>query len=86
VNNLSTLLLNIRLLPVMLETGKTFSVEPRLVVVSSGTHYWATLEKEVVDSPQPLKTFSSKEYCTPSVMGTRHPDTKRKESFLILGV
>jgi hypothetical protein len=83
VNNLSTLLLNIRLLPVMLKTGKTFSVEPRLVVVASGMHYWTKLEKKVVDSPEPLKMFSSKEYCTPSVMAQRYPDTKREESFMV---
>ncbi|KAH6902600.1 short-chain dehydrogenase [Coprinopsis sp. MPI-PUGE-AT-0042] len=49
-------------------TGKTFSVEPRLVVVASGMHYWTKLEEKVVNSPEPLKTFSSKEYCTPSIL------------------
>ncbi|KAH6903865.1 short-chain dehydrogenase [Coprinopsis sp. MPI-PUGE-AT-0042] len=82
VNNLSTLLLNIRLLPIMLKTGKTFSVEPRLVVVASGMHYWTKLEEKVVNSPEPLKTFSSKEYCTPSVMEKRYSDTKLLNVFM----
>ncbi|KAH6902601.1 short-chain dehydrogenase [Coprinopsis sp. MPI-PUGE-AT-0042] len=61
VNNLSTLLLNIRMLPLMIKTGQRFSVEPRLVVVGSGLHYWAKFDKRIAESSEPLKTFSSKE-------------------------
>ncbi|KAH6903876.1 short-chain dehydrogenase [Coprinopsis sp. MPI-PUGE-AT-0042] len=81
-NNLSTLLLNIRLLPLMLKTGRTFSVEPRLVVVGSARHYWSKLDSRIVDSPGPLKAYSSKEYCTPAVMGRRYPETKLLNLFM----
>ncbi|KAH6903864.1 short-chain dehydrogenase [Coprinopsis sp. MPI-PUGE-AT-0042] len=76
VNNLSTLLLNIRMLPLMIKTGQRFSVEPRLVVVGSGLHYWAKFDKRIAESSEPLKTFSSKEYSTPSVMEARYADSK----------
>ncbi|KAH6903863.1 short-chain dehydrogenase [Coprinopsis sp. MPI-PUGE-AT-0042] len=82
INNISTLLLNIRLLPIMIKTGQRFSVEPRLVVVGSGMHYFTKFEKRVEESNEPLKTLNDKEYCTPSIMEARYADTKLLSLFM----
>ncbi|KAF8159859.1 short-chain dehydrogenase [Crassisporium funariophilum] len=76
VNNLSTSLLALLLLPHMLQTAEKHNTTPRLVVVASEVHYWAKLEKELIDSPNPLKKFGSAEYFTPKTRGTRYFDTK----------
>lgn len=82
VNNLSTLLLNIRLLPLMLRTGQKYSVETRLVVVGSGMHYFTKFDKRVAESAEPLKVLNDKEYCTPSIMDARYADTKLLALFM----
>ncbi|KAF7365359.1 hypothetical protein MVEN_00407900 [Mycena venus] len=41
---------------------------PRIVVVASDVHYWATIEKAVLKTPNVLKTLGSKEFCTPKHM------------------
>ncbi|KAH6902602.1 short-chain dehydrogenase [Coprinopsis sp. MPI-PUGE-AT-0042] len=38
------------LLPIMIKTGQRFSVEPRLVVVGSGMHYFTKFEKRVEET------------------------------------
>jgi hypothetical protein len=45
----------------MIETARTHSVVPRLVVVSSGAHNWSTFDQQVRESSEPLKTLGSKE-------------------------
>jgi len=76
VNDIATSLLSLLLLPRMIQTAKNYSTTPRLVVVSSATHYWADIEQKAIDSPNYLKTLGSQEYCTPTVMGKRYPLSK----------
>ncbi|KAF5375093.1 hypothetical protein D9758_000208 [Tetrapyrgos nigripes] len=76
VNHLGPTLLSFLLLPKMITTAKTHNTHPRLVSVSSNVHYWASIEKELIDAPNPLEICSSKEYCTPSVMEKRYQSTK----------
>lgn len=66
VSCLSTPLLAFLLLPTMIKTAREHSTIPRLVVVSSEMHYWASIEKEVRENPDMLKTFGSEKYCTPT--------------------
>ncbi|KAG7441665.1 short-chain dehydrogenase [Guyanagaster necrorhizus] len=75
-NNLGPGLLAIRLIPKMLETARKHSVNPRLVVVASDTHYWTSIEKDVIASPNILVKLSDKDYCTKEVMKRRYSDTK----------
>ncbi|KAK0214412.1 hypothetical protein IW262DRAFT_1405937 [Armillaria fumosa] len=75
-NNLGPGLLAIRMIPKMLETARKHSVYPRLVVVASDVHYWATIEKDVIASPGILAKLSDKEYCTNEVMRRRYNDSK----------
>lgn len=65
VNNLSLSLVGLLLLLRMLETAKQYNTTPRMVVVSSGTHYRAQLEDKVLESPNAFEVLGSKEYCTP---------------------
>jgi retinol dehydrogenase-12 len=74
VNDLSTSLLALLLLPIMIKTAKEHATLPRLVVVSSGVHYWITIEKDLCESPTMLKTFGSSEYCTPKYALRPVPD------------
>ncbi|THU76951.1 short-chain dehydrogenase, partial [Dendrothele bispora CBS 962.96] len=80
VNNLAPTLLAFLLLPKMLETAKKHGTYPRLVVVSSNTHYWSTFEREIIDAPKGkiLETFSSEKYFLkdPSILDNRYQDTK----------
>ncbi|KAH9477764.1 Short-chain dehydrogenase/reductase phmF [Psilocybe cubensis] len=80
VNNLSTSLLALLLLPRMLETAKTHQTTPRLVVVSSGVHFWTKIDDSVIKSENPLKAFgTSPKYlgrATNSIAAKRYYDTK----------
>ncbi|KAK7458156.1 hypothetical protein VKT23_010064 [Stygiomarasmius scandens] len=80
VNDLAPTLLALRLLPKMMETAKKYATFPRLVVVSSNTHYWSTIEKEILDAPKGklLELFSSQEYCSrdPAILRNRYQDSK----------
>ena len=62
INNLCSSLLALRLLPIMLRTAKSHYTSPRIVVVSSEVHYWAKLDKDVIDSPNGLVKFGKLEY------------------------
>ena len=62
VNNLCTSLLALRLLPIMLRTAEKHHTSPRIVVVTSELHYWAKLDKDVIDSPKGLVKFGTLEY------------------------
>ncbi|KAJ7027177.1 hypothetical protein C8F04DRAFT_1399627 [Mycena alexandri] len=77
VNSLATSLFCLRLLPAMLQTAQEYATLPRLVVVSSGSHYEVeALDKRVAKSPEMLKTLGSAEYCTSENMAARYPITK----------
>ncbi|KAF7369500.1 hypothetical protein MVEN_00279800 [Mycena venus] len=83
VSCLSTPLLAFLLLPTMIKTAREHSTVPRLVVVSSEMHYWASIEKEVRENPDMLKTFGSQEYCTPTRMASRYLLTKLLNVFFV---
>ena len=59
VNNLCTSLLALR--PIILRTSEKHHTSPRMVVVSSGVHYWAKLDKDVFESLNGLVKFGKKE-------------------------
>jgi retinol dehydrogenase-12 len=63
VNHLSTALVSLLLLPLMNKTARTHNTHPRLVIVSSGVHYWTEVEPAVRATPSILETISSKAYC-----------------------
>ena len=46
----------------MLRTAKEYNTTPRIVIVSSEVHYWAKLDKDVVDSPNGLEKFGKLEF------------------------
>ncbi|KAJ7502584.1 hypothetical protein B0H11DRAFT_2188382 [Mycena galericulata] len=84
VNHLATSLLAILLLPSMIKTAQQHSTLPRIVVVSSGTHYWATIEKPLVDSPEIVTIIGGAEYNkTKGVMRKRYPLTKLFNVFFV---
>ncbi|KAG2018640.1 hypothetical protein CC2G_008058 [Coprinopsis cinerea AmutBmut pab1-1] len=83
VNNLSTLLCCILLVPILLRTGEQFKSQPRIVIVGSGVHYYQSgLDENVIHAADPLKMFSSAEYCKKSVMATRYYDSKLLSLFI----
>jgi hypothetical protein len=49
----------------MLDTAKQFGTKPRIVVVSSEVHYWASLGDKVLENPNAFQLMGSKEYCNP---------------------
>ncbi|KAF9050551.1 short-chain dehydrogenase [Panaeolus papilionaceus] len=57
VNNLSTNLLCLLLLPRLLKTAREYDTIPRLVVVSSGMHYYTKLGAKVESSDHPVRTL-----------------------------
>lgn len=57
-------LLSMLLAPHMIRTAQQHGTVPRIVVVTSEVHHWATIEKHVLDSPNILVTLGSAEYCT----------------------
>ncbi|KAF8998500.1 hypothetical protein BDQ17DRAFT_1309044 [Cyathus striatus] len=83
VNNLSLPLLALLLLPQMIKTAETHSTLPRLVVVGSEVHYFAKFKQKVLDSSNPLKTLSDREYCTSSIMRARYTDSKLLNLFFV---
>ena len=62
VNHLGTVLLSLLLLPRLVDTGKKFGSTSRLVIVSSGVHYWAVLPEDVKGSSDPVARLSSVDY------------------------
>jgi hypothetical protein len=79
VNNLSSSLLALLLLPCMIHTAKEYSTTPRLVIVASDAHFMATVEQYLLEHPKIMETIGSKEYCTKSgIMNDRYPLTKRQ--------
>ncbi|KAF9485551.1 NAD(P)-binding protein [Pholiota conissans] len=82
VNDISPSLLALRLLPLMVETAKTHRTTPRIVVVSSETHYWTSFAKEVIDSPNPLRLLGAEKESAKH-MKTRYEDTKLLNVFFV---
>ncbi|KAK7045047.1 hypothetical protein R3P38DRAFT_2882282 [Favolaschia claudopus] len=76
ISNLSSPLVILRLLPIMLRTAREYSTSPRLVVVSSETHYFYTPNKKLQEDPELLATVGSAEYCSPTNMMFRYVLTK----------
>lgn len=58
VNNLSTSLLSLLLLPTMVRTARDYEVIPRLVIVSSEVHYWIKLPENILNEPKLFETLS----------------------------
>ncbi|KAJ7343775.1 hypothetical protein DFH08DRAFT_214798 [Mycena albidolilacea] len=83
VSCLSTPLMALLLLPTMLKTAREHSTVPRLVVVSSEVHYWASIEKQIRENHAMLKMLGSAEYCTPRNMAFRYLLTKLLNVFFV---
>ncbi|KAJ7483218.1 hypothetical protein FB451DRAFT_1084389 [Mycena latifolia] len=83
VSNLSTPLVALLLLPIMIKTAQEHATHPRIVVVSSGTHYWASVDKSLCEDPEMLKTVGSAEYCTSKNMEDRYVLTKLLNVFFV---
>ncbi|KAF8211139.1 short-chain dehydrogenase [Mycena galopus ATCC 62051] len=83
VNHLSDSLLALLLLPAMINTAQQHSTTPRIVVVSSGMHYWVKMDKNVSGHPNILKTLGSAKYCTEKKMQDRYSLTKLFNVFFV---
>ncbi|KAG1846904.1 short-chain dehydrogenase [Suillus tomentosus] len=76
VNHLATSLLSLLLIPRLIAAGKMSSTPSRIVIVSSGFHYWITPAEEVKASSKPLGMLSSQEWCIPEHMQFRYHESK----------
>jgi NAD(P)-dependent dehydrogenase (short-subunit alcohol dehydrogenase family) len=76
VNDLSTSLLALLLLPHLLGTAQKYNTTPRLVVVSSGMHYWTKFEKRLIDAPNPFQLYAHQEHMDELKGDQRYPITK----------
>ncbi|KAI0035832.1 short-chain dehydrogenase [Vararia minispora EC-137] len=80
VNLLSCALLSILLLPLVLKTSYLTAVtahRPRLVFVTSDTHYWVKSIPEISNTSNILEKLNDKDYCNvKSVMDSRYFVTK----------
>ncbi|KAJ7069400.1 hypothetical protein C8F01DRAFT_1207113 [Mycena amicta] len=85
VANLSTPLVALRLLPIMLRTARENSTVPRIVIVSSDGHYWASIDKRAWGgSAGIIKTLGSEEYCRGrGIMLSRYSITKLLNVFFM---
>ncbi|CAK5283328.1 unnamed protein product [Mycena citricolor] len=84
VNDLSTPLLALRLLPLMVKTAQEHQTTPRLVIVASEVHYWTEISKEVAEDPSPLSVLGGAEFCSvPKQMADRYPLTKLLNVFFV---
>ncbi|KAF6763188.1 hypothetical protein DFP72DRAFT_526448 [Ephemerocybe angulata] len=86
VNSLSTSLICMLLAPRMAETAKTYSTQPRIVIVGSEAHYWTAIPDEVYDAPSSFKLISSKDFSTPQRMMQRYHDSKLLSVFFTLSL
>ncbi|KAF9260787.1 short-chain dehydrogenase [Marasmius fiardii PR-910] len=84
VNLISTALHMILHIPKMLETAKKYrDFTPRIVVVSSGTHYWSTIPNEAIDAPNSLIFLNEESYALELLKSVRrYPETKLLATFL----
>ena len=68
VNHLGTAMLAVLLLPYLMKTANVTSKEenptlPRIVVVSSGVHFWVKITDEERESPNILAKLNDPRYC-----------------------
>ncbi|PFH48615.1 hypothetical protein AMATHDRAFT_5644 [Amanita thiersii Skay4041] len=85
VNYLSSSLLALRLLPRMAQTAPEHSTTPRLVLVSSGVHYWTSLEDKVVNSDEPLHVLNDEKDCTSKLLAYTTEEGSRQLVWGALG-
>jgi hypothetical protein len=64
--------------PILLKSANEYGTHPRLVIVSSETHYWVDLPRDVLDSSNVFEYLSTEEYCTKEIMQKRYMVSKRK--------
>ncbi|KAJ7756225.1 hypothetical protein B0H16DRAFT_1315267 [Mycena metata] len=76
INDLSTPLVALRLLPRMMQTAREHKTVARIVVVSSEMHYVAEIPKELLARGDVLATLGSADYCTPTNMRSSYNITK----------
>ncbi|KAF9485524.1 short-chain dehydrogenase [Pholiota conissans] len=76
VNNLSTSLLALLLLPRLVETAQKYQTTPRLVIVSSEMHFVTTIDEAVLENDNPLAMFGSSEQYIQGALKTRYEDSK----------
>ncbi|KIY65833.1 short-chain dehydrogenase [Cylindrobasidium torrendii FP15055 ss-10] len=82
VNDLSNLLLGIRLAPLLLKTAKENGTVSRLVNVSSEAFYFTEIDSLIAESKDNIyKAMSSKDYCVPPAWFGRYPQSKLIELF-----
>lgn len=62
MNHLSTTLLSILLLPRMHAAAADGISKPRLVIVGSETHFWATIPKAATETPNILEAMNQESY------------------------
>ncbi|KAF8138046.1 short-chain dehydrogenase [Mycena galopus ATCC 62051] len=86
VNALVTPLVALLLLPRMLQTAREHGSVPRIIVVTSELHYFASIPTAVLANGQILATLGSSEYCTPKVMQTFYNVTKLLNVFFVRGL
>jgi hypothetical protein len=58
VNDLATFYMSILLLPQL----RKVKIPGRLVIVSSSTHYWTSLDEDVLNAPSIYQKMSEKDY------------------------
>ncbi|KAF9263968.1 short-chain dehydrogenase [Marasmius fiardii PR-910] len=71
-------------LPKMFETARKYpEVTPRIVMVSSDTHYWSTVPHEVIDAANSLESLNEEKFVLNSLKTLRrYPETKLIAAFL----
>ncbi|GBE81921.1 Short chain dehydrogenase sol3 [Sparassis crispa] len=84
VNDLATFLLCILLLPRLVHTAREFSTTPRLVVVASDIHYFASVDKAALDSPKVFETLNTPEsYSSMNAVMNRYAVSKLFDVFFV---
>ncbi|KAF9260800.1 NAD(P)-binding protein, partial [Marasmius fiardii PR-910] len=84
VNLISTALHIVLHIPKMLRTARKYrELTPRIVVVSTDSHYWSTIHTEAIDAPNSLEFLNQKKYAMELLKSLqRYPETKLLATFL----
>ncbi|KAF9526083.1 hypothetical protein CPB83DRAFT_858313 [Crepidotus variabilis] len=82
-NHLSTSLLALLFLPLLSSTAKKYDTTPRVVVLTSGTHYRIQFDKNLIESENPLRHFDSKDYFDPQNAGAAAQQGRYNETKLL---
>ncbi|KAE9392292.1 NAD(P)-binding protein [Gymnopus androsaceus JB14] len=84
VNSLGPAMHVLLLLPIIMNTAKVHSVDPRIVVVSSGAALSANIGSDAMAAPNTLEMLSSKAYCkTEEVFANRYHLSKMLNVMLV---